>query len=203
MGCGPFPAGCELTCSDWTTEFAWRRPLQLDLLKLPTASGSLFCWRLRFFYCSRSWFPRPRLIKPYLRPGHQPADRGFLCPLTADFSSVRCSHFRAGAQPAQTVCRTPAGRAGVEVPHAHGGGSAAAFIRSCHGDVLVCLRTDESLDRQMVLDAGRGGSRRYRCDGFVACQIRGTERARAKLLPIAASPEAQRAFEGHGFSSGS
>ncbi len=45
------------------------------------------------------------------------------------------------------ICRTPPGRAGIEVPYAHGGGSSAALLRSGHGHVLVRLWPDEPLDR--------------------------------------------------------
>src|SRR5579864_8602482 len=67
--------------------------------------------------------------------GDEPAGSRVLCAVSAHLFVVCCADVCPCPQLAEVVCRAAPGRAGLEVPHAHGGRGFAALIAARHGDV--------------------------------------------------------------------
>ena len=165
---GPILSPVACSCRD-----AWPWPHRIQFATKPKTSGrrkAVIALAIGAFLL----LAHPGAASLVQSEVHQPRQQSgasvFCRTQRPDLLCLRRPDRRSRTQPPQALRRAPAGGGRFEVPHAPGRGQPAAVVPARDCDVLVLLRADEPLDRQMVFPAGRGSARGYR--GHVGSALR-------------------------------
>src|SRR5580704_5880525 len=156
----------------------------------PPSKGYLLANRRRAGAFRRH--PLANFVQPHADPRQQSAAhflRGSFC---GYLPVVRSIDVRLGTQSVEAVRRKASRRFRFEASHAPRGRWITLVIPASHHDVLVRLRPNEPLDRQVVLATRRGGASGYGCHGCHDFELCLSERERGGICDCVVSRDGAR-----------